>query len=56
MTESNLMYFVAFLYNEGLLVDTVKSYLSAARYTQISLGFRDPNVAGMPQLEFVIKG
>ena len=47
---------MAFLYNEGLSAGTVKSYLSAARYTQISLGFRGPNVAGMPQLEFVFRG
>ena len=49
-------YFMAFLYNEGLSAGTVKSYLSAARYTQISLGLKDLNVAGMPQLEFVVKG
>ena len=51
-----MTYFVAFLYNEGLTAGTVKSYLAAARYTQISLGLGDPNVTGMPQLEFVIKG
>ena len=56
MTESNLMYFVTFLYNEGFSAGTVKSYLSAARYTQISLEFGDPSVAGMPKLELVIKG
>ncbi|XP_065884053.1 uncharacterized protein [Dysidea avara] len=56
MTELNLMYFVTFLYNEGFSADTVKSYLSAARYTQISLGFGDSSVAGMPKLELVIKG
>ena len=56
MSESVLMYFVAFLYKEGLSAGTVKSYLSAARHAQISLGLGDPNIAGMPQLEFVIKG
>ena len=56
MTESVLTYFVAFLYKEGLTAGTVKSYLSAARHTQISLGLGDPNMPGMPQLEFVIKG
>jgi len=56
MSESVLMYFVAFLYKEGLSAGTVKSYLAAARHAQISLGLGDPNVAGMPQLEFVIKG
>ena len=56
MMESNLTYFVALLYNKGLSVGTVKSYLSAARHTQISLGFGDPNVTGIPQLEFVVKG
>ena len=56
MSEAILAYFVAFLYREGLAAGTVKSYLSAARYTQISLGLGDPNVAAMPQLEFIIKG
>ena len=56
MIEATLAYFVAFLYREGLAAGTVKSYLSAARYTQISLGLGDPNVAAMPQLEFIVKG
>lgn len=56
MSEATLAYFVAFLYTEGLSPGTVKSYLSAARYTQISLGLGEPNIAGMPQLEFVVKG
>jgi len=47
---------VAFLYREGLTAGMAKSYLSAARHAQISLGLGDPNIAGMPQLEFVIKG
>ena len=56
ISKSVLMYFVAFLYKEGLSAGAVKSYLAAARHAQISLGLGDPNVAGMPQLEFVIKG
>ena len=56
MTESVLTYFVAFLYKEGLTAGTVKSYLSAARHTQISLELGDLNMPGMPQLEFVVKG
>ena len=56
ISELTLTYLVAFLYNEGLSAGMVKSYMSAARYTQIALGFGDPNVSGMAQLEFVIKG
>jgi len=56
MSESVLMYFVAFLYKEGLSAGMVKSYLAVARHAQISLGLWDLNVAGMPQLEFVLKG
>jgi len=56
ISESTLTYFVAFLYNEGLSAGTVKSYMSAARYTQIAMGFGDPDVGGMAQLEFVLKG
>ena len=55
MVKANLTYFVAFLYKEGLAASTVKSYLSVARCTQISLGFGDPNIAGIPQLEYVVK-
>ena len=51
MSESNLAYFVALLYNDGLSPGITKSYLSVARYTQISLDFGDLNITTMLQLE-----
>ena len=54
--EHILMYFVAYLHQDGLAPGTVKSYLSAVRHSQISLGFGDPRVGDMPRLEYVIKG
>ena len=50
------MCFVAYLHKDGLAPGTVKSYLSAIRHAQISLGFGDPGIGDMPKLEYVIKG
>ena len=50
------MAFVAFLHREGLSGSTVKNYLAAIRHSQISLGWGDPNVGGMPRLDYVVKG
>ena len=55
-TETVLALFVASLFRQGLMAGTIKSYLSAVRYTQISLGFSDPHAIAMPQLEYVTKG
>ena len=56
VSEHTLMYFVAYLHQEGLAPGTVKSYLSAVRHSQICLGFGDPGIGVMPRLEYVIKG
>ena len=56
VSEHNLSLFVAFLYRKGLLVGMVKSYLSAVRHTQISVGLGDPHANPMPQLEYISKG
>jgi len=56
MSEAILAYFMALLYKEGLSTGTVKSYLSAARYIQVSMGSENPNITGMLQLEFALKG
>ena len=45
--ESTLTSFVAWLYQTGVTAGTIKSYLSAVRYTQISLGLGDPHVASV---------
>ena len=34
----------------------MKTYLSAVRHAQIALGLGDPQIASMPQLEYVSKG
>ena len=51
-----LCLFVSHLFIDQLSPQTVKSYLSAVRYTQIALGLGDPRVDAMPQLEYVLKG
>ena len=55
-TETVLALFVAPLFRQGLTAGTIKSYLSAVCYTQISLDFGDPHANVMPQLEYVTKG
>ena len=47
---------MAFLYKEGLKAGTMKSYLAATRYTQISLGLGNPHMEDMSRLEYVIRG
>ena len=42
VTEHSLCCFAAYLANYGLAAPTVKSYLSAVRSMQITLGFPDP--------------
>ena len=54
--ERSLCFFVAHLYKAGLSSRTVKSYLSAVRHSQISMGLGDPRVEAMPQLEYVSRG
>ena len=34
----------------------MKSYLAAIRHAQIARGLGDPNIAGMPRLEYIVKG
>ena len=56
MKESILCAFVTRSFEDGLAAGSVKSYLAAVRHTQIALGLGDPRLAGMPKLEYVVKG
>jgi len=57
LTESLLCSFAAYLANEGLAPQTGKSYLSALRNTQISLGLPDPREqSSLPVLKRVQAG
>ena len=55
-TERVLSLFVAKMCRGGMSAGTVKSYLSAVRFTQIAMGLGDPQVGSMSQLEYVLKG
>lgn len=55
-SEQPLSAFVAFLYQQGLSAATMKSYLAAVRHAQIALGLGDLVMAGMPQLQHVLRG
>ena len=50
------MAFVAFLHWEGLSGSTVKNYLATIHHSQISLGRGEPNMGGMPCLDYVVNG
>lgn len=56
--ERHLCSFAAFLAGEGLKHRSVKTYLSAVRHLQISMGLGDPFGAGasFPRLEYVLRG
>ena len=55
-TEQKLVKFTAFLANQGLKHQTMKSYLSATRHLQIECGGGDPRVESMPLLELALRG
>ena len=48
--------FVAFLSQRGIAGSSVKSYLAAARFTQIAMGLGDPHISEWPRLGYVVRG
>ena len=50
------MLFAALLFSRNLAPTTIKTYLAALRFQQISLGLDDPMIAKMLQLEYVMRG
>ena len=54
--ETKLLYFVAYLFKDGLSAGTVKSYLAAVRHSQIARGLGNPHISKMPRLEYIVKG
>ena len=55
-SEETLLLFVGYLHREKLSHGTMKSYLAAVRFEQISRGMGNPNIASMPKLEYVLRG
>ena len=56
LSETILCRFVAFLFNQSVSARSIRCYLSALRYTQISLNLPDPSLISMPILAYVIQG
>ena len=54
--ETCLLRFVAFLFQESLCHQTIRSYLCAVRHLQISQSMPDPSLASMPRLTYALKG
>ena len=50
------MLFIAHLHSGKLTHGTMKSYLVAVRYLQISMGLGNPRINEMPKLEHLMKG
>ena len=56
VAETQLSYFAAYLFKEGLSAATVKSYLAAVRLSQIARRLGNPHINKMPRLEYIVKG
>lgn len=54
--EAVLCRFVAFLFSASLSYQTIRSYLSAVRHMQITVGLPDPALASFPRLDYALKG
>lgn len=55
-SEEVLILYVSQLHKDKLASGTIKTYIAAIRYEQISKGLGDPKTYEMPRLEYVIKG
>jgi len=57
ISQALLCYYVAYLTNNGLAYQTIKTYLAAIRHVQIVQGLPEPKqYASMPKLKVVEKG
>jgi len=57
ISQALLCYYVAYLANNGLAYQTIKTYLTAIRHIQIAQGLPEPKqYASMPKLKVVEKG
>ena len=56
LTEQGLVHFVAYAAEQPLKHQTIKSYLSAIRHLQISVGGKEVDMGSMPQLSLVLRG
>ena len=54
--ENTLLLFVCHLHQQSLSHGTIKSYLAAIRFEQITRGMGNPNIGLMPRLEYMLKG
>ena len=54
--EDTLMLIIASLFCRRLASTTIKTYLAALKYEQISLGLGDPMISQMLRLKYVIRG
>ena len=56
LSEPILCRFVAYLVTTGLSFQSIRQYLSALRYYQLSTGGPDPSFASLFQLHYVLRG
>lgn len=56
LSELVLCRFVAHLFEQSLSINTIRLYLSALRFVQISRGGGDPSMTSLPRLHYVLRG
>ena len=57
VTENLLTYFAAFLAEQGLKAQSIRTYLAAIRHLQLTLGLPDPrDSSSLPRLRLVLMG
>ena len=57
VTEQLLTYYAAFLGEEGLREQSIKTYIAALRHVQIAMGLPDPrDTSSLPRLRLVLTG
>lgn len=56
LTEQTMCRFAAHLFDQALAPGTIRLYLSAVRFVQISEGGGDPALASFPRLHYVMRG
>jgi hypothetical protein len=55
LSQATLCHFAAYLLSSQLTPTTIRSYLSALRFYQISNGGQDPGMSDWPQLHYVLR-
>ena len=56
LSENKACLYVAYLADQGLLAQSIASYLSALRFWQIAVGLGSPPISQWPRLHYTVRG